>query len=90
MVLEGVIAFMAVGRLGATVAAVFGGFASKGQLGKINLLTRLSFDLKYSGFAPPQNLPNGSRMPNRQLSCLPLAVSNRRALLTTRRLSMMH
>lgn len=29
MVLEGVIAFMAVGRLGATVAAVFGGFASK-------------------------------------------------------------
>lgn len=31
MVLEGVIAFMAVGRLGATVAAVFGGFASKGK-----------------------------------------------------------
>ena len=29
MILEGVVAFMAVGRLGATVAAVFGGFASK-------------------------------------------------------------
>lgn len=29
MILDGVVAFMAIGRIGATVAAVFGGFAAK-------------------------------------------------------------